>query len=930
MGTTLTGKKIKDTYKALIKVTDNSEAGSSGKQLSDGDGNDFGLYIDTDGTLGIGGAATYVLDIGSSTDALRLPKGTTVQKPTGAAGIIRYNTSTSKLELYDSDYRNIATESYVTTAINNVLDSAPDALDTLNEIAAALNDDPNFHTTITNLINGKEATITGAATTITSSDLTADRAVISNGSGKVAVSDVTSTELGYLDGVTSNVQTQISGKQDALTTGSGIDITNNVITADLDGLVDGDAIQNNVVTAPKLAEFADDLSADTAGEILVSDGSVFTNVGMSGDAQISSSGEVTIQPNAVEASMIVDNVQLEGTESVGIPAGTTAQRPSGTAGQFRYNTTTGKFEGYTTEWGEIAGGGGDAGTLEIEQDTFTGDNSDTTFDTTSTIDSVDNIQVYIDGVYQSKDNFSTSGSTITFTTAPPDGAAIEVIHFKSVVGRVQVDTFTGDNSDTTFDLTTSISSENNTQVFIDGVYQSKDNYSTSGSTITFTTAPPDGAAIEVVHVIPNSSGSGSGVTWDSTVKTAAFTAVAGEGYFVDTSSSAITVTLPSSPSVGDEVTIVDYAANAGTNNITITSSDDIEDSSLDKKINYDKGAVSLVFSGSTKGWLVASAANETDNALTTPPFDVDYLIVGAGGAGGGNWRGGGGGAGAVRTSYATQGGGTAEASAISLSAGVDYTITVGTGGSGSADADGASGGSSSISGSGITTITADGGGGGAGGYNTNDAPTYTGNGSGGGGNGYNNAGDSTGSSGGTYGNDGGDGAGSSTQCGGGGGGAGAAGVDGGGSGTAGDGGNGIIVNILNSTNAGTASVGDVQSTNVYYGGGGSGGSYDGGNDATAGLGGGGDGGYGSTSANVDDAENGSPNTGGGGGGSGEESTFGTGAGGNGGSGVVILRYPSSYTITKGSNLTEASGSPFTEGSDKVSVFTGGSDTISFS
>ena len=61
-------------------------------------------------------------------------------------------------------------------------------------------------------LNGKQATITGAATTITSANLTANRALISNGSGKVAVSAVTSTELGYLDGVTSAIQTQLNGK----------------------------------------------------------------------------------------------------------------------------------------------------------------------------------------------------------------------------------------------------------------------------------------------------------------------------------------------------------------------------------------------------------------------------------------------------------------------------------------------------------------------------------------------------------------------------------------------------------------------------------------------------------------------------------------------------------------------------------------------
>ena len=70
----------------------------------------------------------------------------------------------------------------------------------------------NIQTQLNTLSSGKEATITGAATTITSSNLTPDRALLSNGSGKVAASaNITSTELGYLDGVTSNIQTQING-----------------------------------------------------------------------------------------------------------------------------------------------------------------------------------------------------------------------------------------------------------------------------------------------------------------------------------------------------------------------------------------------------------------------------------------------------------------------------------------------------------------------------------------------------------------------------------------------------------------------------------------------------------------------------------------------------------------------------------------------
>ena len=61
-------------------------------------------------------------------------------------------------------------------------------------------------------LNGKQATITGGASTITNANLTASRALVSDGSGKVAASTVTSTELWYLDGVTSAIQKQLDGK----------------------------------------------------------------------------------------------------------------------------------------------------------------------------------------------------------------------------------------------------------------------------------------------------------------------------------------------------------------------------------------------------------------------------------------------------------------------------------------------------------------------------------------------------------------------------------------------------------------------------------------------------------------------------------------------------------------------------------------------
>lgn len=71
-------------------------------------------------------------------------------------------------------------------------------------------------------LDTKQATITGGATTIAGSNLTANRALVSNVSGKVAVSAVTATELGYLDGVTSLIQTQLNNinTKATMTTGS--------------------------------------------------------------------------------------------------------------------------------------------------------------------------------------------------------------------------------------------------------------------------------------------------------------------------------------------------------------------------------------------------------------------------------------------------------------------------------------------------------------------------------------------------------------------------------------------------------------------------------------------------------------------------------------------------------------------------------------
>lgn len=91
-------------------------------------------------------------------------------------------------------------------------------------------------TTVKDYIDNLDITINGAASTIKDDDLTQNRAVISNADGKIAVSDVTSTELGYLDGVTSSIQTQLNNKVEKQST-SITAATKTKITYNSDGLV---------------------------------------------------------------------------------------------------------------------------------------------------------------------------------------------------------------------------------------------------------------------------------------------------------------------------------------------------------------------------------------------------------------------------------------------------------------------------------------------------------------------------------------------------------------------------------------------------------------------------------------------------------------------------------------------------------------------
>ena len=183
------------------------------------------------------------------------------------------------------------------------------------------------------------------------------------------------------------------------------------------------------------------------------------------------------------------------TGSISVPAGTTAQRDSSPAnGMFRYNSTTNAFEGYADgAWGSIGGGSG-----TFTTDSFTGNGSTTAFTLSSTPNTV---LAFIEGVYQNDTVYSLSANVITFATAPANGRVIKVMHvtgsdFSGV--NAQLANFTGNGSTTAYTLPANPNHENNIQVYFNGVYQQKNTFSVSGTTLTFGSAPANGVSIEVI------------------------------------------------------------------------------------------------------------------------------------------------------------------------------------------------------------------------------------------------------------------------------------------------------------------------------------------------------------------------------------------------------------------------------------------------
>ena len=208
----------------------------------------------------------------------------------------------------------------------------------------------------------------------------------------------------------------------------------------------------------------------------------------------------------------------------------------------------------------------------------------------------------------------------------------------------------------------------------------------TGDTVTV----PSGATLAIASgATLSNSGTATGfssITWQS-AKTTDFTAVAGEGYPVNTTSGVITATLPTPPTVGDTIEFVDYAGTFDSNALTIApgGSDKLKGTTDSQVFPRDRSGATLTFIDATQGWISTSGINEGTAALGIPTYSSEVLMTAGGGGGYNSITNGGGGGGGGLLYYGAETPKTPNGVALVLQFAEVYTVQIGAGGTRNAD-----------------------------------------------------------------------------------------------------------------------------------------------------------------------------------------------------------------------------------------------------
>ena len=213
--------------------------------------------------------------------------------------------------------------------------------------------------------------------------------------------------------------------------------------------------------------------------------------------------------------------------------------------------------------------------------------------------------VFINGVYQEKETYTVTGTTLAFLTAPPTGLSIEVITTVAnniVPGANSLTNYqtTGDGTTIAFNLPASPANINFTNVYINGVYQNKTTYNIAGSTLSFTAgAPATGDLIEVMIITSASLVQFDPQNYTTSTISSSTTAVKNTLYVFTAN---LTLTLPATPADGDSIKISNLSAVATC--ILARNGSLIMGSATNLTLNNAVASFELIYSGATKGWVI--------------------------------------------------------------------------------------------------------------------------------------------------------------------------------------------------------------------------------------------------------------------------------------------------------------------------------------
>ena len=202
-------------------------------------------------------------------------------------------------------------------------------------------------------------------------------------------------------------------------------------------------------------------------------------------------------------------------------------------------------------------------------------------------------------------NLHISGGTTGYVLSTDGSGALSWISAAVAASgsNIIVDTFSGNGVQTVFTLTNAPTSENYTLININGVSQLHSAYTVANANVTLSTAPVNGAAIEVMTF--NLGSGSSGFTYVEVTNNTS--ANVNTKYIVNTNSANLTITLPSSPALGDEVGIIDGTGNASVHAITIgRNGGNIQGAASNMTVTTDRSAFTLVYYNVTQGWILTN------------------------------------------------------------------------------------------------------------------------------------------------------------------------------------------------------------------------------------------------------------------------------------------------------------------------------------